>query len=61
MTIEVPDMGDTKRWMKQMCDSQIASDVWQDNKPLLDNLADMLQCGFGIYLGFNEAIEEDET
>ena len=60
LTIEVPEMEDTKLWMKQTCDSHIASGIYHDDEPFLDNLVNMLQCGFGIYLGFDEAIEEDE-
>ena len=62
LTIEVPEMEDTKRWLKQICDSQIASGVYQDNNSFLSNLTDILQSGFGIYLGFNdnEVVEENE-
>ena len=62
LTIEVPKMEDTKTWLKQICDSQIASDVYKDDNSFLSNLTDMLQSGFGIYLGFddNEVMIENE-
>lgn len=62
LIIEVPEMEDTKRYMKNTCYSHIASGVYHDKEPFLNNLVNMLQCGFGIYLGFddNEVIEEDE-
>ena len=60
LTIEVPEIEDTKLWMKQTCDSHIASGVYQKDEPFLNNLVNMLQCGFGIYLGFNEyEVKED--
>ena len=62
LTIEIPEMEDTKRYIKNTCDSHIASGIYQEKEPFLNNFVYMLQCGFGIYLRFddNEVIEEDE-
>ena len=58
LNIHIENLEDTNRWMKQHCDSHIASGVYSEDKDFLSNLTEMLQCGFGIYLGFND---EDVT
>ena len=54
LIIEIPEIEDTKQWMKQHCDSHIAPGVYSDKKDFLSNLTDMLQSGYGIYLGFDD-------
>lgn len=52
--IHVEDMEETLRYMKTTADSQIASDVFSDDKNFLENLTEILQVGFGIWLGYSD-------
>lgn len=52
--IHVEDMEEVLNWMKAKADSQIASDVYSDDKDFLCNLTEILQAGYGIYIGFQD-------
>lgn len=52
--IHVEDMEEVLETMKVKADSQIASGVYSDDNDFLNNLTEILQAGFGIFIGFQD-------
>lgn len=52
--IHIEDVEETKRYLKQFAESEVASDVYDDNRSVLDNFVEVMQAGFGIYIGFQD-------
>lgn len=52
--IHIEDVEETKRCLKQFAESEVASDVYDDNRGVLDNFVEVMQAGFGIYIGFQD-------
>ena len=52
--IHIEDVEETKRYLKQFAESEVASDVYDDNRRVLDNFVEVMQAGFGIYIGFQD-------